>query len=73
MLDGARNHPEGCMEDSFAYAKEKWDKLQATPVFKVGNLVLVSTTNFKNVKLCKKDKYSFAGPSVIKALHEKFC
>ncbi|MBW0567197.1 hypothetical protein O181_106912 [Austropuccinia psidii MF-1] len=57
------------MEDSFAYVKEKWDKSHATPDFKVGNLVLVSTTNFNNIKGCKKLKDSFARPFVIKALH----
>ena len=35
----------------------------------VGDLVLVSTTNFNNIKGCKKLKDSFAGPFVIKALH----
>ncbi|MBW0471026.1 hypothetical protein O181_010741, partial [Austropuccinia psidii MF-1] len=57
------------MKDSFAYDKDKWDKSHATPDFKVGDLVLVSTTNFNSIKGCKKLKYSFAGPSVIKALH----
>ncbi|MBW0516611.1 hypothetical protein O181_056326 [Austropuccinia psidii MF-1] len=57
------------MEDFLAYAKDKWDKSHATPDFKVGDLVLVSTTNFNNIKGCKKLKDSFAGPFVIKALH----
>ncbi|MBW0550378.1 hypothetical protein O181_090093 [Austropuccinia psidii MF-1] len=57
------------MEDSFAYAQDKWDKSHATPDFKVGDLVLVSTTNFNNIKGCRKLKDSFAGPFVIKALH----
>ncbi|MBW0559244.1 hypothetical protein O181_098959 [Austropuccinia psidii MF-1] len=57
------------MEDSFSYAKDKWDKSHATPDFKVGDLVLVSTTNFNNIKGCKKLKGSFAGPFVVKALH----
>ncbi|MBW0575878.1 hypothetical protein O181_115593 [Austropuccinia psidii MF-1] len=57
------------MEDSFAYAKDKWDKSHATPDFKVGDLVLLSTTNLNNIKGCKKLKNSFAGPFVIKALH----
>ncbi|MBW0566017.1 hypothetical protein O181_105732 [Austropuccinia psidii MF-1] len=69
MLDKARKHAVRCMEDSFAYAKEKWDKSDATPDFKVGDLVLVSTTNFNKIKGCRKLKYSFAGPFVIKALH----
>ncbi|MBW0589005.1 hypothetical protein O181_128720 [Austropuccinia psidii MF-1] len=57
------------MEDSFSYAKDKWDESHATPDFKVGDLVLVSTTNFNNIKGCKKLKDSFAGPFVIKTLH----
>ncbi|MBW0538454.1 hypothetical protein O181_078169 [Austropuccinia psidii MF-1] len=65
----ARTHAVRCMEDSFAYAKDKGDKSHATPDFKVGDLVLVSTTNFNNIKECKKIKDSFAGPFVIKALH----
>ncbi|MBW0566879.1 hypothetical protein O181_106594 [Austropuccinia psidii MF-1] len=69
MLDKARKHAVRCMEDSFAYAKVKWDKSHAKPDLKVGDLVLVSTTNFNNIKQCKKLKESFAGPFVIKALH----
>ncbi|MBW0590524.1 hypothetical protein O181_130239, partial [Austropuccinia psidii MF-1] len=72
ILDKARKHAVKCMEDSFAYAKDKWDKSHATPDFKVGDLVLVSTTNFNNIKGCKKLKDSFAGPFVIKALHVKY-
>ncbi|MBW0528294.1 hypothetical protein O181_068009 [Austropuccinia psidii MF-1] len=53
MLDKARHHVVGCMEDFFAYAKDKWDKSYATPYFKVGDLVPVSTTNFNNIKGCK--------------------
>ncbi|MBW0558575.1 hypothetical protein O181_098290 [Austropuccinia psidii MF-1] len=68
MLEKTRKHAMRCMEDSFAYAKDKWDKSHATPDFKVGDLVLVSTTNFNNIKGCKKLKDSFAGPFVIKAL-----
>ncbi|MBW0539958.1 hypothetical protein O181_079673 [Austropuccinia psidii MF-1] len=69
MLDKTRKHAIRCMEDSFGYVKDKWDKSHATPDFKVGNLVLVSTTNFNNIKGCKNPKDSFAGPFVIKALH----
>ncbi|MBW0514173.1 hypothetical protein O181_053888 [Austropuccinia psidii MF-1] len=57
------------MEDLFAYAKDKWDKSHATPDFKVGYLVLLSTTNFNNIKGFKKLKDSFEGPFFIKALH----
>ncbi|MBW0514699.1 hypothetical protein O181_054414 [Austropuccinia psidii MF-1] len=37
MLDKARKHAVRCMEDSFAYAKLKWDKSHATPDFKLGD------------------------------------
>ncbi|MBW0524074.1 hypothetical protein O181_063789 [Austropuccinia psidii MF-1] len=37
--------------------------------FQVGDLVLVSTTNFNNLKGCRNLKDSLAGPFVIKALH----
>ncbi|MBW0554908.1 hypothetical protein O181_094623 [Austropuccinia psidii MF-1] len=50
MLDKARKHSVRCMGDSFAYAKDKWDRSHATADFKVGDLVLVSTTNFNNIK-----------------------
>ncbi|MBW0564979.1 hypothetical protein O181_104694 [Austropuccinia psidii MF-1] len=69
MLAKARKHAVRCMEDSFAYAKDKWDKSHATPDFKVGDLVILSTTNFNNIKECKKLKDSFAGTFVIKSLH----
>ncbi|MBW0473791.1 hypothetical protein O181_013506 [Austropuccinia psidii MF-1] len=69
MLDKARNHAVRCMEDSFAYSEDKWDSSHATTYFKVGDLLLLSTTKFHNIKGCKKLKDSFAGPYVIKALH----
>ncbi|MBW0539210.1 hypothetical protein O181_078925 [Austropuccinia psidii MF-1] len=71
MLDKARKHAVRCMEDSFAYANEKWNKSHATPDFKVGDLVLVSTTNFNNIKGCKKLKDSFAGPFLSRPFMEK--
>ncbi|MBW0585541.1 hypothetical protein O181_125256 [Austropuccinia psidii MF-1] len=56
------------MEDSFTYAKDKWDKSHFTPEFKLGgDLVLLSTSIFNEIKGCKKFKYSFEGPFVIKA------
>ncbi|MBW0512134.1 hypothetical protein O181_051849 [Austropuccinia psidii MF-1] len=69
VLKKARKNTVRFMEDSFSYAKDKWVKLHATPYFKVGDLLLLSTTNFNYIKGCKKLKYSFAGPFVIKALH----
>ncbi|MBW0543810.1 hypothetical protein O181_083525 [Austropuccinia psidii MF-1] len=69
MLDKTRKHAVRLMEDLFAYAKDKWDKSHTTPYLKVGNLVLLSSTSFNNIKGFKKLKDSFSGPFVIKALH----
>ncbi|MBW0546935.1 hypothetical protein O181_086650 [Austropuccinia psidii MF-1] len=69
MIDKTRKHEMRCMEDSCSYAKDKWEKSHATPDFKVGDLILISTTNFNNIKGCKNLKDSFAGPFAIKALH----
>ncbi|MBW0464156.1 hypothetical protein O181_003871 [Austropuccinia psidii MF-1] len=60
MLYKARHHANRCMHDSFEYSKERWDKSNNTPDFKVGYLVLVSTLNFNNIKGPKKLKDSFA-------------
>ncbi|MBW0541846.1 hypothetical protein O181_081561 [Austropuccinia psidii MF-1] len=57
------------MNEAFGYAKEKWDKSHKVPHFKVGELVLVSTLNFNNIKGPKKLKDSYVGPCVIVALH----
>ncbi|MBW0486489.1 hypothetical protein O181_026204 [Austropuccinia psidii MF-1] len=69
MQTKSRNHALRCIEDSFAYAKDKWDKSHATADLKVGDLVLLSTTNFNNIKGRKILKDSFAGPFFIKALY----
>ncbi|MBW0574273.1 hypothetical protein O181_113988 [Austropuccinia psidii MF-1] len=57
------------MQDSFKYAKERWDKSNKPSDFKIGDLALVSTLNFNNIKGPKKLKDFFAGPFMIKALH----
>ncbi|MBW0588984.1 hypothetical protein O181_128699 [Austropuccinia psidii MF-1] len=46
-----------------------WDEIHKNPEFKVGDLILVSTLNFKNIKGPKKLKDSFSGPFIMKALH----
>ncbi|MBW0532804.1 hypothetical protein O181_072519 [Austropuccinia psidii MF-1] len=71
MLDKARKHALRSMEDSFAYAKDKWDRSHATPDFKVGDLVLVSTTNLNKTNGCQNLKYSFSGPFVTEALQSE--
>ncbi|MBW0501081.1 hypothetical protein O181_040796 [Austropuccinia psidii MF-1] len=57
------------MNDTFDYEKQKWDMSHKVPDFKVGDLVLVSSFNFNNIKGPKKLKYSYLGPFVIVALH----
>ncbi|MBW0538135.1 hypothetical protein O181_077850 [Austropuccinia psidii MF-1] len=57
------------MNDAFEYAKQKWDKSHKVPDFKVGDLVLVSTLNFNNIKGPKKLQDSYVGPFVIVSLH----
>ncbi|MBW0508027.1 hypothetical protein O181_047742 [Austropuccinia psidii MF-1] len=57
------------MKDFFAYAKDKWDNSHPTPDFKVGDLVIVFTTNFNNIKVCKNLKDSLAGTFFINSLH----
>ncbi|MBW0469984.1 hypothetical protein O181_009699 [Austropuccinia psidii MF-1] len=69
ILHKARHHAKRCMQYSFKYAEESWDKSHKPPDFKIGDLVLVSTLNFNKVKRPKKLKDSFSGPFMIKALH----
>ncbi|MBW0477596.1 hypothetical protein O181_017311 [Austropuccinia psidii MF-1] len=69
MLDKMKHHEKQRMDDAFDYAKQKWDKSHKLPDFKVGDLVLVSTLNYNNIKGPKKIKNSYVGPFVIVALH----
>ncbi|MBW0562477.1 hypothetical protein O181_102192 [Austropuccinia psidii MF-1] len=71
FLDKVRNNADQSTNDALEYAKQKWDKSHKTPEFKVGDLILVSTSNFNNIKGPKRLKDSFAGPFIIKALHGK--
>ncbi|MBW0579119.1 hypothetical protein O181_118834 [Austropuccinia psidii MF-1] len=64
MLDKAKHHAKHSMNDTFDYAKQKWDKSH-----KVGDLVLASNLNFNNIKGPKKLQDSHVGPLVIVALH----
>ncbi|MBW0531634.1 hypothetical protein O181_071349 [Austropuccinia psidii MF-1] len=52
--DKARHHANRFVQDSFKYAKERWDKSHKPPQFKMGDLVLVSTLHFNNIKGPKK-------------------
>ncbi|MBW0502658.1 hypothetical protein O181_042373 [Austropuccinia psidii MF-1] len=68
MLGKVKDHAKRIMNEAFDYAKQKWDKSHNVPDFKVGDLVLVSTLNFNNIKGPKKLKASYAGPFVNVAL-----
>ncbi|MBW0570811.1 hypothetical protein O181_110526 [Austropuccinia psidii MF-1] len=70
MLDKVKHNAKQSMNDTFDYAKQNWDKSHKVPDFKVGDLVLVSTSNFGIIKGPKKLKDSYVGPFVIVALHE---
>ncbi|MBW0472147.1 hypothetical protein O181_011862 [Austropuccinia psidii MF-1] len=69
ILDKVKHHEKQTRDDAFDYEKQKWDKSHKVPDFKVGDLVLVSTLNFNNIKGPKKLKDSYVGPFVIVALH----
>ncbi|MBW0502042.1 hypothetical protein O181_041757 [Austropuccinia psidii MF-1] len=69
MLDKVKHHAKQGMNEAFDYAKQKWDKSKKVPGFKAGDLVLVSTLNFNNIKGPKKLKDSYVGPFFIVALH----
>ncbi|MBW0574338.1 hypothetical protein O181_114053 [Austropuccinia psidii MF-1] len=56
------------MNDSFDYAKQKWDKSHKVPDFKVVDLVLVSTLSFNDIKGPKKLKDSYVRPFIIVSL-----
>ncbi|MBW0566809.1 hypothetical protein O181_106524 [Austropuccinia psidii MF-1] len=69
MLDKVKNHAKQSMNDAFEYAKQKWDKSHKVPDFEVGDLVLVSTLNFNNIKGPKKLKDYYVEPFAIFAIH----
>ncbi|MBW0587084.1 hypothetical protein O181_126799 [Austropuccinia psidii MF-1] len=69
LLDKVRHYANKSMNNTFEYAKQKWDKSHKTPEFKVGDLILVSTLSFNNIKSPNKFKDSFSGPFIIKDLY----
>ncbi|MBW0501684.1 hypothetical protein O181_041399 [Austropuccinia psidii MF-1] len=71
LLDKVSHHAKQSINYAFEYAKKKWDKSHKSPEFKVGDLILVSTLNFNNIKFPKKLKDSFSETFIIKALHGK--
>ncbi|MBW0485499.1 hypothetical protein O181_025214 [Austropuccinia psidii MF-1] len=65
MFDKVKHHEKKSMDDAFDYAKQKWDKSHKVPDFKGGDLVLVSTLNFNNIKGPKNLKHSYLGPFLL--------
>ncbi|MBW0473809.1 hypothetical protein O181_013524 [Austropuccinia psidii MF-1] len=69
ILDKERHHENRCIQEYFKSAKERWDKSQKPPDFKVGDLVLVSNLNLNSIKGPNNFKDSLLEPFMIKALH----
>ncbi|MBW0588943.1 hypothetical protein O181_128658 [Austropuccinia psidii MF-1] len=65
ILYKVKHHAKQSMNDVFDYAKQKWYKSHKVPDFKVGDLALLSTLIFNNIKGPKKLKYSYVGPFFI--------
>ncbi|MBW0500674.1 hypothetical protein O181_040389 [Austropuccinia psidii MF-1] len=56
-------------EGLFQICKRRWEKRHKQPDFKVGDLVLVSTIRFNNIKGPRKLEDYFSGPFMIRELH----
>ncbi|MBW0489531.1 hypothetical protein O181_029246 [Austropuccinia psidii MF-1] len=69
MLGKLKHHEQQSINEAVDYSKEKWEKSHQVPDLKVGDLVLVSTLNFNNIKGQKKLKDSYVGPFVLVSLH----
>ncbi|MBW0556051.1 hypothetical protein O181_095766 [Austropuccinia psidii MF-1] len=69
ILHKVKHHAKQSINDAFEYGKQKWDKSHKVPDFKVGELVIVSTLNFNNIKVPKKLKDCYVGPFAIVASH----
>ncbi|MBW0583442.1 hypothetical protein O181_123157 [Austropuccinia psidii MF-1] len=69
MLDKVKHLAKKSMSDAFDYTKQKWDKSHKVTDLEVGDLVLVSTLKFNNIKGPKKLQDSYVGPFVIVELH----
>ncbi|MBW0501518.1 hypothetical protein O181_041233 [Austropuccinia psidii MF-1] len=65
ILDKVKLYAKKSMDDTFDYAKQKWDKSHKVTDFKVGDLVMVSTLKFDNIKGLKKLKDSYVRPFLL--------
>ncbi|MBW0470013.1 hypothetical protein O181_009728 [Austropuccinia psidii MF-1] len=66
MLYKVKHHEKQRINDYFEYSKQNSNEV---PDLKVGDLVLVSTLNFPNIKGLRKLKYSYLETFVIVSLH----
>ncbi|MBW0588594.1 hypothetical protein O181_128309 [Austropuccinia psidii MF-1] len=71
IIDRVRHHKNQSITDPFEYAKQKWDKSNNIPEFKVGDLILVPNLKLSNIKAPKKFKACFSELFIIKAIHGK--
>ncbi|MBW0580660.1 hypothetical protein O181_120375 [Austropuccinia psidii MF-1] len=69
MLYKVKQHTKQSINYAFDYEKQKWDKSHKVPDRKVGDLVIVSTLNFNNIKSSNKLKSSYEDPFLIVSLH----
>ncbi|MBW0478856.1 hypothetical protein O181_018571 [Austropuccinia psidii MF-1] len=51
MLDKVKHHAKQSVNETFDCAKQRWDNNHKVPACKVGDLALVSTFNFNNIKV----------------------
>ncbi|MBW0475056.1 hypothetical protein O181_014771 [Austropuccinia psidii MF-1] len=65
MLDKVKHHAKQIINNAFDYAKQKWDQSHKVPDFKVGDLVVVLTLSFNNIKGPKKLEDFYVGPFFI--------
>ncbi|MBW0469897.1 hypothetical protein O181_009612 [Austropuccinia psidii MF-1] len=65
MLEKESHNANRCIQFSFEYAKERWEKSHKPPDFKGEDLVLVSTLKLNNIKGPKELTYSFASTLMI--------
>ncbi|MBW0507333.1 hypothetical protein O181_047048 [Austropuccinia psidii MF-1] len=69
MLEKVKHHSMKTINETFKYAKQRWDKSHKVPHLRLGDLVVVSTLKFDNIEGPKKLKDSYVGPFCIVQLH----
>jgi transposase InsO family protein len=64
LLRSARDRAQQCIDESIAYAKQRWDASHTPPKFKVGDRVMISTLHFGFSGPAKLREH-FAGPFAV--------